>query len=397
MHPEKPVERAVGLDAADAWLKLEPENAHALSHRAQLIFSIASLLEALGNHKLGKAMHTEALTVRRQLLGNPQVDQFTAGKSITNLADSLDVMKQFEESLKLRERVFNLYVEHKLPTFAPLDNWSWTCQKAGEATHDYEKKKELLIKAGDLAEQAIFQRPGSRTVLARAAKIAKDLGELEYNHGKLAEKAKKMDEAERHYDEAYRHFERLATLSKRLATAPDLVERMRDYSRSFYSLGLIERERGRLDEARANFKICLHIREQSLRDYKGNLFEVNMQYDLLFALVAVGDHAQAFTLANEKLGKDGTGFARVGSHNLYRLACIYSLCIPAVDEARRPMKLTPEDKQLQDVYRTKALSCLDNAYEQGYTYFSYTRIDADLAPIRDDPRFEKIQLKYEKK
>ena len=381
-----------GLEAADEWLILEPDNAHALSHRAALNFSLASVWKALGQFAGADLKYAEALKVRRQLLNNPQVDQFTPGKSMTNLADSLEALDRYEEALTLRERVHELYVERKLPTFVPLDHWSFTCQKAGEHANDYPRRKALLTKAGELAEQALFQRPGSRVTLARAAKIWRSLGQLEYDHGKLAEKAIKIDDAEVHFDEAHRHFARLASVAKRLATSSDLVERMRDYSSSFYMLGLIERERGRLEKARENFQICLHIREQCLRDYKGDLFETSMEYDLLFALVAVGNHAQASAIANEKIAK-----GRVDGHNLYRLTCIYSLCIPAVEEARRPKAPTPEDKKLQDVYRAKALSCLDLAFAGGYANFYYTRIDADLAAIRDDPSFIAILARYEKK
>lgn len=381
-----------GLEAADEWLRLEPDNAHALSHRAALNFSLAGVWNSLGQYAGADLKYAEALKARRQLLNNPQVDQFTPGKSMTNLADSLEALGRFEESLTLRERVHDLYVERKLPTFVPLDNWSLTCQKAGEHVKDFDGRKALLTKAGELAEKALFQRPGSRVTLARAAKISRTLGQLEYDHGKLAEKANQVDDADAHFTEAHWHFANLASLAKRLATSHDLVERIRDYSSSFYMLGLIERQRGRLDKARENFQICLHIREQCLRDYKGDLFESAMQYDLLFALVAVGNHERAATLANEKIAK-----GRADSHNLYRLACIYSLCIPAVEEVRRPKALTPEDKKLQDDYRTKALSCLDLAFAGGYTDFHHVRIDADLAPIRDDPRFHEILARPEKK
>jgi tetratricopeptide (TPR) repeat protein len=380
-----------GIEAADHWLKLDPDDAHALSHRAALQFARAAVWESGGRSKLARETSLEVLAVRRKLLDNPQVDQFTPGKSITDLAESLDGLKQYEESLRLRERVYDLHVQRKLPTFVPLDRWAWTCSQAGDHAKDYAKKKEYLTKADELNDQAIRERPGSRATLARAAKIARSLGELEYNHGKLAEKVNPA-EAARYYDTAHKHFKKLADVSKLLAVSPDLVERTRDYARSFYTLGLIDRERGRLDEARANFKICLQIREQALHDYKGNLFESNMKFDRLFALVAVGDHAQAHSAAKELHVKNMRN-----QHNLYRLACIYSLCIPAVEEGCRPKALTPEDKDLQEVYRTTAFDCLEASFREGYANFFHTRIDADLAPIRDDPRFKEILTKYENK
>jgi hypothetical protein len=59
--------------------------------------------------------------------------------------------------------------------------------------------------------------------------------------------------------------------------------------------------------------------------------------------------------------------------------------------------LTPEDKDLQEVYRTTAFDCLEASFREGYANFFHTRIDADLAPIRDDPRFKEILTKYENK
>jgi|SRR6516165_1579726 hypothetical protein len=81
-------------------------------------------------------------------------------------------------------------------------------------------------------------------------------------------------------------------------------------------------------------------------------------------------------------------------HAPYRLACIYSLGIPAVEESHRPMPLTPEDKALQAKYRDKALDALEKALQQGLRDYFNIRTDADLIPIRSDPRYQKILEKY---
>jgi hypothetical protein len=81
-------------------------------------------------------------------------------------------------------------------------------------------------------------------------------------------------------------------------------------------------------------------------------------------------------------------------HGSYRLACIYSLSIPAVEESRRPMPLTPEDKALQAKYRDKAVDALEQALRQGLRDYFNIKTDADLIPIRSDPRYQKILEKY---
>ena len=82
---------------------------------------------------------------------------------------------------------------------------------------------------------------------------------------------------------------------------------------------------------------------------------------------------------------------------LYRLACIYSLSIPAVEEARGPGTLTSADKALQTQYKDKALESLENSLFYGNRAYFEIRTDADLIPIRSDPRFEKTLAKYRKK
>jgi len=119
---------------------------------------------------------------------------------------------------------------------------------------------------------------------------------------------------------------------------------------------------------------------------------VHLEIDLLFAQVALGEHERAVRKADEVRAKNSTN-----NNILYRLACIYSLSIPAVEEARRPVSLTPEDRQLQASYRDKALSSLEGAFLYGNREFHHIRVDADLEPIRSDPRFQQALAKYEKK
>lgn len=119
-----------------------------------------------------------------------------------------------------------------------------------------------------------------------------------------------------------------------------------------------------------------------------------LQIDLLFSLMALGEHEKAVSIA-DKLGA-GFPLGPVVSGTSYRLACVYSLSVAAVAEARAPAPLTAPDKQRQTEYRAKALTALERSHTLGNRDFANTRLDADFAPIRADPRFAKI-LELEKK
>jgi hypothetical protein len=108
--------------------------------------------------------------------------------------------------------------------------------------------------------------------------------------------------------------------------------------------------------------------------------------------VALGEHAKAVTVADEIRRAYGAD-----NNILYRVTCIYSLGIPAVAEARGPESLTPQDRQLQAEYRDKALASLKQALVHGNKKFYNISVDADLDPIRSDPRFRQVVGKYKKK
>ena len=84
-----------------------------------------------------------------------------------------------------------MHEQDKESSFAYREAWCWTFQKAAFAANDYAKRKEYLSKADAMSAALICERPTSRPILLRRAMVAKIFGELEYNHGKLAEKDKK--------------------------------------------------------------------------------------------------------------------------------------------------------------------------------------------------------------
>jgi tetratricopeptide (TPR) repeat protein len=204
----------------------------------------------------------------------------------------------------------------------------------------------------------------------------------------LAEANKKPTEAKKHVDAALAYYQQLADISRQLAAAPDLMWSQANYARSYYGLGLMEKSLGKHAEARVHFEQSRHIRDQLLRDFDETEYATMLRIDWLFSLVALGEHEKAVSVADQ-LRRDfpvGPGLSGMS----YRLACVYSLSVAAVEESRAPAPLTAEDKKRQAEYRDKALTALEKSHTHGNQDFAYTRVDADFNPIRNDPRFSKI-------
>jgi tetratricopeptide (TPR) repeat protein len=357
---------------ADQWVNARPGDPAAQSYRALYLQMMGNCYERDGLPDKARAMHKEALEIRRKLVGNSELDKFSPGKSYTDLCDSLDTFQLFEESLPLRERAYKQY-----GTFQLLDSWSWTHWKVATSSKDYSVKKLHLAKGCELCEQLHEKRPTARVLLMRWAQMLRELGELEFFYD--------------HFDEAQKQFAKLFEVNQKLAL-PDTVAGQRQmYNRAVYNLGVVERKLGRRAEARKHFELCLQLREELLRDYPNYSPAAHLQIDRLFALAALGHHAEAVKVADE-LGERNPVSAPIQ----YRLACVYSLCIPAVEEARGPMSLTPDDKALQARCCDKALKCLETFLASGIQGLADIDTDADLDPIRSDSRFAAILAKHTK-
>src|SRR5262249_45011236 len=298
----------------EEWLRNKPGDPAARSHRAAYIHLLGVADQRIGKKKEADVKYKEALEIRRELWNNSeyrtQIDRFTPGKSYTNLPDSLDTHHLFDESLKVREDAYNQF-----GTFELLDAWCWTCWKAGfyakDAGQEFAKIKVHLAKSVELSEKLHELRPTSRGVLKRWAFVLRDLGELEFNHGDVAE--------------AQKHYRKLAEVARTLATAPDLARQRQSYARAWYTLGRVEKTLGHDAEARKHFERCRFIREELLRDYPEFDTYVHLEIDLLFAQVALGEHERAVKKADELREKNADN-----NNILYRLACIYALSIPEV-------------------------------------------------------------------
>ncbi|MFO0965621.1 MAG: serine/threonine-protein kinase [Gemmataceae bacterium] len=386
-----------GLEATKAWLDLKSGDDYALSFYAAFL-SLKG--DTTFNEKERTEYYDKTLELRRKLAHNKAVDQFTPGRSLMQLADTLDKLALYDESLKLRQEVCELQVSkgvEKDKLHESFDFWAWTCWKAYLKEPDEAKKRGLLEKCDELSCRALEFRPGSRRTLERLTGVLRELGDSAYNHAKKAEAEKRPDEAKKHGDAAQKYFERLFDMARRLAVAPDLLFNVSAYARSFYAVGVMQKSLGRHEEARESFSKSRQIREQLLRDFGKSEFADMLRIDLLFSLVALGEHKEAVRAADVMRKERAFMPPSLGAPGaLYRLACIYSLSVEAVAESRAPAPLTDADRALQAEYRDKALAALELSHRMGNADFAGTRLDADFIPIRGDARFQAI-LALEKK
>src|SRR5262249_2648169 len=158
------------------------------------------------------------------------------------------------------------------------------------------------------------QKPRSRPVLTRWAQALRELGDLEFNHKRIAE--------------AHTAYKKYAEVTRKLATSPDLRESQRLHARAWYQLAQIEKKRGEGAAARQHSEYPLPHGEGLLLDYPTDGREWHLKIDKCFSLVALGRHEESARLANDVHRTGGFIDAAIQ----YRLACVYALSIPAVAE-----------------------------------------------------------------
>jgi tetratricopeptide (TPR) repeat protein len=355
-----------GLEAMELWLRLSPDDPHALSHKAGLLHHKGAVLSMSGPARAREAQEyfAEALALRRQLLGDPRVDRFTPGKSREDLAVSLEQAGEYEEALKIREQTYQL-----IPSFRTLNDLCGTLWKMAEKAGTYERKRAYLVRADELSEQLHRMRPHSRPVLSRWAGILWALGYLEGNN---------------HEADQRRAYARFAVVSRKLATSRDLVPSLRDYGRSFHYLGVIEEQAGNLEEARQYYALALQVREDVLRDYPDDPNELNHKIDKCFSLNALGRHQEAAELARE-----ASKWTFFDAMFMFRVACIYDGCRTAVETARPPLELTPEDRRLQAEYDERTLVALNTVVKRKMVGYNHGQVNPNVFPrLRGEPRCE---------
>jgi serine/threonine protein kinase/tetratricopeptide (TPR) repeat protein len=393
--PEAETSLKKGLELADQWVAARPDEPGALSRRASVLHLFGITNDRRRNFNLAQRYFTEAYEIRKQLVGNEKVERFTPAKTRTDLADSLDDLKRFDEAIQVRQEAHQQVLEHiakvggsKEDAYATLDAWCWTYWKAAQscqAPRDYLKMKEYLAKAAEKSLELSRLRKEGRPALVRWAEVERTFGDLEYQQGELAARDNQSGRAKEHFTASKTHYAKLGEITRGLATSDDLFKQRRQYGDSFYDLARIEKKLGQDEPARQHFTHCLQVREELIRDYPQSPYSIQLKIDVLDALVGLGRYAEAAGKA------DQMAIRYVDKITMSRLARLYARCITAVEEARRPDSLTSEDRALQAAYREMGLRCLDDAIKSGFDEWDYILTHPDLSPLRDDPKFKTIQ------
>ena len=211
---------------------------------------------------------------------------------------------------------------------------------------------------------------------------------LEYSHGKLAEKEKKTEDAKKYFDAAAEIYGKLPGIAGNLAKSDELLDGLREYSRSYYSRGLAKK-RINPAEARQDFQTSWNIRKQVYDDYRGHQMDSHLQLDLFFSQLALGEVKEtAKTLTHL-----GFIYLTTEPSSAYRVACLYALAAETIEESSGG-KLTESQSREQTRYRREAIKFLQSAHDRGFTDFFQSNIDADLDFIRDDPAMKEFEATH---
>jgi tetratricopeptide (TPR) repeat protein len=409
-----------GLATVEQWSKLRPDDPLALGFRATLLNLRGNGLKSERKLDAARPVFAEALKIRRKLVGDPDVDVPAKIDALTALADSLDSLDQFEESITLRKKVLKSFEKDELAAGKEMDEARFdankarypealrkyraakdrsyvyrdalcgTYHKAGLHASDYQKRKDYFIQADNLSRDLMKERPTNRNALQRWAYNAKMFGELEHNFGELAEKDGKKEEAAKFFALAKDHYKQLNDISRKLATANELVAGLRDYSRSYYTLGLMEE---RVDKnptkARDHYQTSLDMRRLAMADYSNSPMSAHLQIDMFFSQIALGQIRETMDRVSDLM------FVFLDEPEAqYRLACICALAVEGIEARAKPNPLPAEDQRLVLRYRQMAFACLQKSHDDGFKDFFQTGIDADFTSLRGDPRMKEFEATY---
>lgn len=134
--------------------------------------------------------------------------------------------------------------------------------------------------------------------------------------------------------------------------------------------------------ARREFEDGLKLRQAVYAEVTDARQQINMQPQLMFALVRTGRYAEAAEMAanvRKNLNMVPVHLAEAG-------AC-FGLCMAAVAPGKVPDQLTPEEKRLRDSYFRQAMASFEEARAKKYDDVLFLDCDADLDVLHEVPEY----------
>jgi serine/threonine-protein kinase len=340
-----------------------------------------------GNVDLARSYYREALKLRKRIAESypSDINRIDVANNIglvamctLKLGDPEAARKLFLEELDHRNRLTPEYVrdnpEARRELSGLYDKLGETSMKLGEplkAQEFYDKSFEIRAQiASDPATKDSYQ-----------AKM--DLANAMNNYGTLnLMELKDPKSARKYHQQAVEVYEVLRREN------PESVMVAQNLSFTYYCLATAALRMGERDTSDANYRKCLELRRQLATGPEAKNFEL----DLIIALARCGEHEEAGHRMDALLKSPPQD-----NQVYYQAACAYALSAGAVARDKPKDQQTETERTAIETYTAKALDALRHLIANNFRSLGDLKIDPDLDPIRDDPRFQAILDELERK
>jgi eukaryotic-like serine/threonine-protein kinase len=234
-----------------------------------------------------------------------------------------------------------------------------------------------LAKALSLHEELVKQRQATFAERSWSLKARRELADAQGKFGDDLMLARQDDEAHKMYVASRDLF-----VQVRAAEPDDPIYRGL-VAHAHYRCGTSFLRVGDPPSARHEFEEGLKLRQAVYDEVKDARQRLNMQPQLMFALVRCGKLAEAAEMAasvRQNLSAMPIHLAEAGS--------CYGLCMAAVGAGKPPEQLTDEEKRLRAQYLSLALACFEEARQKKYDDVLFLGGDADMEPLQEVPEFK---------
>jgi tetratricopeptide (TPR) repeat protein len=330
----------------------------------------------------------QARDLQQAIVERPRGDEIPPHEALLSLAGTLDLLGQFDDALRLREKSVGLRATDN----GRIDLARSYFALAGR-TGDAGARKALYEKCLALYAAAAKDNPGRLPLKTDMAVVLAQIGDIE-----LADDPKA----------ALAHYERHVRLYRELAKTDEIATMRRRLSQAYYRQATAElhagdREASERDSpgglygfalallhahyraaSERDFRVCLRLREELNQDYPTNL---GVGIELMLARARCGLIREAVESA-DNLQKHPTLGKNAGM--LFQAACAFALCSAAVAPGRTDGELSDPERRQREELRTRALAMIDRAIQAGYKDRAALEKDPDLAPIRALPAFREL-------